>query len=138
MISGVSPRSARYGWVRSSFSRRNPNGLFDASIRGSGVAGFDGDFCFERLSPRGDSPASLAACLELVLMASASRPNQSIALSAAAWMVAFSILAMKSRELPPPLHSLKQFQRFLLTLTRNWVGLLPLWMGQGPLKLSPL
>jgi len=38
--------------------------------------------------------------------------------------------------LPPCLHSLKQFQTFLLTLTRNCVGLLPLWIGQGPLKLS--
>jgi hypothetical protein len=36
---------------------------------------------------------------------------------------------MKSRTLPPCLHSLKQFQMFLLMLTRNWVGLLPLWMG---------
>src|ERR1039457_2652912 len=69
-------------------------------------------------------------------MASGSRLNHSMALRAAAWMLAFSILAMKSRTLPPCLHSLKQFQMFLLMLIRNCVGLLPLWIGHGPLKLS--
>ena len=46
--------------------------------------------------------------------------------------------AMKSTTLPPCLHSLKQFQRFLLRLTRNCVGFVPLWMGQQPLRLSSL
>jgi hypothetical protein len=67
--------------------------------------------------------------------ASGSRSNHSMAFSAAAWMLTFSIRAMKSRTFPPRLHSEKQFQTFLLMLTRNCVGLLPLWMGQGPLKL---
>ena len=43
----------------------------------------------------------------------------SMALRAAAWMLTFSILAMKSRALPPRLHSPKQFQIFLLVLIRN-------------------
>ncbi len=37
-------------------------------------------------------------------------------------MLAFSISAMKSKTFPPCLHSEKQFQRFLLMLTRNCVG----------------
>ena len=61
-----------------------------------------------------------------------------MALTAAVWMLTPSILAMKSRVFPPCLHSLKQFQTFLDRLTRNCVGLDPLWMGHGPLKLSPL
>ena len=59
-----------------------------------------------------------------------------MAFNAAAWMLTSSIRAMKSRTLPPCLHSLKQFQMFLLMLTRNCVGLLPLWIGHGPLRLS--
>src|SRR5207302_11515757 len=69
---------------------------------------------------------------------SAGMLNHSTAFSAAAWMVTFSIRAMKSRTLPPCLHSLKQFQMFLEMLTRNWVGFSPLWIGHGPLRLSPL
>ena len=38
-----------------------------------------------------------------------------MAFRAAAWMLHFSISAMKSRTLPPCLHSLKQFQMFLLS-----------------------
>src|SRR5581483_238055 len=49
-----------------------------------------------------------------------------------------SLRAMKSRVLPPPLHSLKQFQTFLDKLTRNCVGFSPLWIGHGPLSVSPL
>src|SRR5581483_9525495 len=137
MVSSVSPRSARYGCSRSSLSRRNFSALFGALLSFEG-AGLGAAFGWEVGLFLGASSASSAASPELPDMASWSRPNHSMALRAAAWMVTPSIRAMKSRVLPPCLHSLKQFQTFLLVLTRNCVGLLPLWMGQTPLKLSPL
>jgi hypothetical protein len=60
-------------------------------------------------------------------------------MSSAAWrMLQFSLRATKSMMLPPHLHSLKQFQQFLEMLTRNCVGLSPLYNGHDPLRLSPL
>src|SRR5450631_622082 len=138
MVSGVSPRcSVRYGCVRSSLSSRNFSGALGTLLSGADfgdaagrAAGFDaGADVFGSVT---------SAFSSLADMASGSRLNHSIAFNAAAWMLHFSILAMKSRVLPPCSQSLKQFQMFLVMLTRNCVGLLPLWIGHGPFRLSPV
>src|ERR1035437_7951018 len=133
MVSDERPRSARYGCSRTSLSNRNCNGLFGAlfSTTGAGFAAGFGRGVSLVFGVSSDSPAS---GLDSTDMASGSRLNHSMAFKAAAWMLTSSIRAMKSRALPPCLHSLKQFQMFLLMLTRNCVGLLPLWMGHGPLR----
>src|ERR1035437_9637153 len=136
MVSGIRPRcSTRYGCWRSSLSRRNFRGALGVLL--SGDAFGDAAGRLTGLDAGTDAFGSAVSALSsLADMASGSRLNHSIALSAAAWMLTFSISAMKSRTLPPCLHSLKQFQMFLMRLTRNCVGLLPLWMGHGPLRLS--
>src|ERR1700730_4261576 len=116
IVESSNPRSLRYGCVASRFFNSKPSGLFGSASEADSFLATTLELSrtcemFGSPFPWDGSPGETL--------------NHSQIFNAASRIVIPSFSATKSRMLPPRLQLPKQFQQFLLRLTRNCVGLLP-------------